>query len=75
MCWRVVEAAEDALHGLHALYMRARLMVAATLALGQSESPPGEHRSANARVQHGDARHKSVTLVDYFASRSNSDNS
>jgi hypothetical protein len=39
---RIVEPAEHALHGLHTLDVRARLVVAATLAFGQSESAPGK---------------------------------
>ena len=38
----IVEAAEHALHALHTLDVRARLVVAATLAFGQSESAPGK---------------------------------
>ena len=41
-CRCIVEAAEDALHGLHTLDVRARLVIAATLAFGQSESAPGK---------------------------------
>jgi hypothetical protein len=68
MCWRIVETAEYVLHGLHALYIRARLVVAATLVLGQSESPPGElttvlrTRAYNTAMLVTNLSHRLITL-------------